>query len=178
VRRLRRLLARETLAVVLGVSDGTLTALTLGAGRLVGGGEPIDLDLAVRISLAATVTSAFVFFVARYSELRRTLVHAERELSMGSHLAATSLGNRVLVESTQAAAIAALAGLPGAILPLGIGVVASPATWLAIAAAIVELAVLGVVIARAVAGTAWRWVAAMVASGVVLALLGIALRIT
>jgi predicted membrane protein (TIGR00267 family) len=177
MRRLRRLLAREPLALVLGVADGALTAVTLGAGRLVGNGPPIDADLAVRIALAATVTSAFVFFVARYSELRRSLVHAERELSMSSHLAATALGSRVLRESAEAAAIAGLAGLPGALVPLGIGVLAAPASWVAILAAVLMLAALGVFIARGVQGSPLRWAAGMVASGLALSALGAALRI-
>jgi VIT1/CCC1 family predicted Fe2+/Mn2+ transporter len=178
VRRLHKLIARETLALVLGTSDGTLTALTLGAGRLVGGGDSIDLELVVRIALAATATGGFVLFVARYAELRRSLVHAERQLSMRSHLAATALGRRVLVESVQAAAVAAAATLGGAFLPLAIGMLASPATWTAIVAAIVELAVLGVLIARAVAGTPWRWASVMVASGFAMAMLGSVLHIT
>lgn len=177
MKHVRRLMEREPLALVLGVSDGTLTALTLGAGRLVGGGPPIDLDLALRISLAATVTSAFVFFVARYSELRRSLMRAERELSMSSHLAATALGHRVLVESVEAAAVAALSGLPGALLPLGIGVLVAPSSWFAIVAAIAVLAVLGLVIARTVAGSSLRWVTGMVGSGLAMSLIGAALHI-
>jgi VIT1/CCC1 family predicted Fe2+/Mn2+ transporter len=177
VRALGRLARREPLALVLGVSDGILTALTLGAGRLVGAGPPLDVDLALRISIAATLTDGFVFFVARYAELRRTLMHAEKELSMHSHLAATALGGRVLRESAQAALIAAAAGFPGALLPLGIGVAAAPDSWLAIVAAVAMLAALGVLIARSVAGSSIRWVAAMVTSGLLLSLAGAALRI-
>jgi hypothetical protein len=177
MRWLRRLLAREPLALVLGVADGALTAVTLGAGRLVGNGPPLDADLAIRIALAATVTSAFVFFVARYSELRRSLVHAERELSMSSHLAATALGNRALRDSAEAAGVAGCAGLPGALVPLGIGVLAAPASWVAILAALLMLAALGLSVARAVRGSSLRWAAGMVASGLALSAIGAVLRI-
>lgn len=70
---LRRILGRETQAFVLGVSDGTLTALTLTAARLTEPGPSIDATLILRIAVAASVTSCFVFFAARYTELRRSL---------------------------------------------------------------------------------------------------------
>jgi predicted membrane protein (TIGR00267 family) len=177
VRALSRLIGRETLAVILGVSDGTLTALTLASGRLTGQGHPIEVGLIVRIAVAATVTSAFVFFVARYTELRRSLVRAERELSMTNRLAATSLGHEVLRDAVEAAAIAALAGLPGALLPLVVGAIATTAPWLAIVVAVGALGLLGAIVARTVGGSLLRWATVMMAGGVFVSLLGAILNI-
>jgi VIT1/CCC1 family predicted Fe2+/Mn2+ transporter len=163
--------------LTLGFSDGTLTALTFGAGRLIGNEAGIDFELAGRIAVAVMITNGFVFLVARYSELRHSLVNAERELSMSRRLADTALGRSVLVESVEAASIAALAGLPGALLPLATGALAGPYPWLAIVAALAVLAGLGVVTARSVGGSMARWAGALLAAGVVLSIVGAILRV-
>jgi hypothetical protein len=62
------------LDVVAGLIDGILTALALAAGRLVHtDGEGATLSLALRVSVAAGVTTIFVFFVAHYAEVRLEL---------------------------------------------------------------------------------------------------------
>ena len=49
---------------MLGLVDGILNALTLGAGSLLGGSEHVTVGLALRIGAAAMASSAFAFFVA------------------------------------------------------------------------------------------------------------------
>jgi hypothetical protein len=55
-------IVRNRLDVVAGLIDGILNALTLAAGRLArAGGEGVTLSLALRVSIAAGVTTIFVF---------------------------------------------------------------------------------------------------------------------
>ncbi len=60
-------------------------------------GESIfDFNLAIRVATAALVSGGFVFFVAKYAELRGQLIQAEKELNLTSHgkLATTTLGKK------------------------------------------------------------------------------------
>lgn len=96
---------------------------------------------------------------------------------MNSHLADTSLGREVLRQTGEATVIVGLAGLPGALLPLIVGAIVTPAPWLAIVAAVGALGALGAVLGRNVAGSPARWAMAMMASGALVSALGAVLHI-
>jgi hypothetical protein len=71
MKTVKRLFGQENvLPMVLGFSDGILTALTLAAGRLTRPEEGVSLSFALRIAAGALVSGAFVFFVAHYAESR------------------------------------------------------------------------------------------------------------
>jgi hypothetical protein len=69
-------------ALVIGLTDGILTALTLASGKVFSSTEPITIGLALRISAASSLSGVFVFFAAEYMRQRGALVHAERQLSL------------------------------------------------------------------------------------------------
>ena len=119
--------ARALFPLVIGPVDGILTALTLAAGRILTPDQPIDISLALRIALAASLSGGFVFFVAEYARLRGELVHAARHLNLAStgRLATSRLGQEVLRESVLGTVIAAATGFGGALLPLILGPVFS-----------------------------------------------------
>jgi predicted membrane protein (TIGR00267 family) len=127
---------------VIGPVDGILTALTLAAGRILTPDQPIDISLALRIALAASLSGGFVFFVAEYARLRGELVHAARHLNLAStgRLATSHLGQEVLRESVLGTVIAAATGFGGALLPLILGAAFSTISWMTIAIAIAVLA--------------------------------------
>ncbi|HEY7536057.1 MAG TPA: hypothetical protein VH878_08950, partial [Thermodesulfobacteriota bacterium] len=72
-------------ALVIGLVDGILTALTLAGGKVLNTRDSIETTLVLRISMAAALSGAFIFFVAEYVRLRGELVHAERHLNLTSH---------------------------------------------------------------------------------------------
>lgn len=111
---------KQLLPIVLGLSDGVLTALTLATGSLVDGDRHIAMNMALRISASAFATGAFVFFVARYSQLRAQLVVAERQLNLTSHgrLASSKLGRTILREAIVAATLSSVSSFVGAMIPL------------------------------------------------------------
>jgi predicted membrane protein (TIGR00267 family) len=167
------------LPLVLGFSDGILTALTLAAGRLTSPGRVIPLDLALRIAAGALASGAFVFFVARYAELRGELVRAERQLNLTSRgrLAAGHLGSTVTNEAILSACISSVAAFSGALVPLLVAALFPAYRWASIAAALVALALLGAGLARAVHGRVLRWSLGLVAGGGALSVLGAYLKI-
>ena len=174
------LFRRENLLpLVLGFSDGILTALTLAAGLLTGGGGGVTLSLALRIAAGALVSGAFVFFVARYSELRRELIRAERQLNLISHgrLAASHLGSAALREAALSAALSSVAAFCGALIPLIVAALLPAYRWVSILAALVTLALLGIGLARAVHGHVVSWTVGLVAGGGVLSVIGAYLKI-
>lgn len=177
--RLRRLLARNRLDVVAGLCDGILTALTLAAGRMVGAESTLAAGLALRVAVAGASSSGFMLFVAHYSQLRSELSEAERQLNLTSHgqLAASRLGRAVLLESGAAAVVGGIAGFCGALLPLLVGVLVPSIPWLAIAAALVVLGVLGAALAIAAHGRPVVWALVLAAAGAVLAYLGMHLKL-
>jgi predicted membrane protein (TIGR00267 family) len=180
MRLLARFFRREhTFALVIGFTDGILTALTLAAGRVVSAHNPIDLSLALRISAAASLSGMFIFFTAEYARLRTELVRAERQLNLTAHgpLAATQLGKAVLRDTLRAAAISNVCSFLGALFPLLSGILLPRPSWLAVVVAIFALGALGAGIATTVYGNLMRWAVALMAAGVVLSLVGMELHI-
>lgn len=170
---------RQLLPVVLGLSDGVLTALTLATGSLVDPERHIAMSMAMRISASAFATGAFVFFVARYSQLRAELVVAERQLNLTSHgrLASSKLGRAVLREAIAAALLSSVSSFVGAMIPLLVAALVPSHGWAALAAALVTLALLGAGLAKVSLGSPLYWSSTLVAGGVLLSVLGAELRI-
>jgi VIT1/CCC1 family predicted Fe2+/Mn2+ transporter len=139
---------------VIGPIDGILTALTFAAGRIVMMAQPIDISLAARIALAASLSGGLVFFVAEYARLRGELVHAGEHLNLAAarELATSRLGNEILREAFHGAITATMGGFAGAMLPLALGALFSAISWMAIAVAVAVLGLLGIFVSRVVRG--------------------------
>jgi predicted membrane protein (TIGR00267 family) len=169
-----------TFALLIGLVDGILTALTLAAGRVVSASNPVDAALALRIPTASALSGAFVFFVAQYARMRGELVRAERQLNLTSHgrLATTRLGRTVLRETLSAMVVSVACNFLGALLPLLTGTLLPDLPWMAIAVALVALGALGIGIARAIYGNPLRWATVLVISGLLLTFIGVELHIT
>jgi predicted membrane protein (TIGR00267 family) len=167
------------LDLVAGLCDGILTALILAAGKLLNGGESVNVGLAMRVALAATLTGGFAFFVARYADLRSELVRAERQLNLRSHgrFASSRLGRAVLREAGLGALIISVCSFLGALLPLIISAMLPRPTWMGVAVAIGTLALLGIFLAKAVYGSSVRWASVLAVAGVLLSLIGVKLEI-
>ncbi len=167
------------LAAVLGFSDGILTELTLAAGRLTNAGQPVSVGLALRIATGALASGAFVFFVARYSELRHELIRSEQQLNLTSHgrLAAGRLGTAVRYEAVQAGVTSSIAAFCGALVPLLAAAFAPHHQYVSIFAALVALATLGLGLARTVHGSKIGWPFGLVVGGILLSILGAFLKI-
>jgi hypothetical protein len=166
------------LDIVAGLIDGILNALTLAAGRLIHtGGEGATLSLALRVSLAAGVTTIFVFFVAHYAQLRVELIRHERELNFMAHgkLAATSLGRSVFFESLYKALLAAGFSLAGALFPLILCASLTSPPWLGLAITIIALGGLGALLAKTFYGSQLVWGLCLFVGGIILAFVGMKL---
>lgn len=170
---------RLRLDVVAGLTDGILTALTLGSGRLVADAAPITGVLALRVAGAAAISGVFVFFVAHYADLRGELIEAERQLNLTAHgrFATTRLGEAVYREALVQAIVASLCTFAGALLPLGLGTVRGFPRCAPVIGSIAALGLLGCLLARATAGKPWRWATGLGLMGLVLAGVGVVLRI-
>ncbi len=166
------------LPIVLGLSDGILTALTLASGHLVSN-EKMTISLSVRIAVGALVAGAFVFYVSSYARLRGELIHAERELNLTAHgqLASSRLGRAVVIEAFFTTILSSAADFFGALIPLLTGVLLPQSGWGAVVASLILLGILGLVLARSVHGSCWLWCIALVAGGIVLSMIGVKLRI-
>ncbi|MBI2486154.1 MAG: hypothetical protein HYW01_04185 [Deltaproteobacteria bacterium] len=166
-------------ALVIGLVDGILTALTLAGGKVINSRDSIDIKLVLRISMATALSGAFIFFVAEYVRLRGELVHAERHLNLTSpgHLATTQLGRMVFRDALRGTAISGAFSFLGALLPLMSGAVLPGPHWLPIAVAILALGLLGVGLARAVYGDTIRWTIALIAAGILLTIVGVKLHV-
>jgi VIT1/CCC1 family predicted Fe2+/Mn2+ transporter len=170
-----RSVGERRLDLVAGLADGILTALTLTAGRLLGQGGGVSLDLAFRVATAAAASALFIMFVAHYADARGELVRAERQLSLTAHgrLAASRLGRAALRSSAAGAAIATACSFAGSLVPLLLGVILPGPRWLGPALTIALLGVLGAAIGRGVYGNPWVWAPALGAGGVALTVLGV-----
>lgn len=171
---------RHRLDVIAGLIDGILNALVLATAKLTaaaGGG--VTWQLVLRIGVATTLTTIFVFFVAHYAELRAELLHVEKELNLMSRgkLATTRLGRQILSESALAACIAGGCGLLGSVIPLMLGMAIPGAPLLSVCVTISILGILGVVLAKALLGSPFSWALALMLGGASLAWIGTILNI-
>jgi predicted membrane protein (TIGR00267 family) len=162
--------------LVAGLCDGILTALTLAAAKLLGPATAMSPGLALRVAVAAGASGAFIFFAAHYAVLRGELVEAERQLSLTGHgkLASTRLGRAALREAAGRALASSLSSFCGALLPLMVG---AYLPVIAILLALAALAALGTVLGATVHGRPLSWAAGLSAGGIVLATLGLYLKI-
>jgi predicted membrane protein (TIGR00267 family) len=163
----------QMFAIVIGLTDGILTALTLAAGHLVAGTKP-TLGLSFRIALGSAICGIFVFYAAEYARLRGELIHAEKELNLSSrgHFVTTQLGKQVRAEAAMGAVLSSSANFIGALLPLFLGSLMPSPAVLAVVPSIIALAVLGWVLARIVNGRRVLWVGALVLAGIALTFAG------
>lgn len=169
---------KNRLDIVAGLIDGILTALAFAAGELIEG-SGATVGLAFRVALATGLANAFVFFFAHYAELRTDLVGYEKQLNFLSHgrLAASNLGREALVESLIAAGIAAVWTIFGAVLTLAVCVFVAEPRLAGPAIDICLLGLLGVLLARSLHGSWWKWAISLMAGGVALTLAGIELHV-
>jgi len=161
-------------AVVIGLMDGILTALALAAARIISAGDPITLDLAARISTGAAISGLFIFFVAEYTRQRADLVSAEMHLRLSSEgkLAVGALGRSAFNRAVRGAAISGVCSFMGALLPLLPAALFPRLAWLALVAAFLALAALGIGLARVASASPIRWAVGLLVIGGVLAFIG------
>lgn len=171
--------ARTRLPLVLGLTDGLLTALTLAAATLTASSADDDPMLSVRVGCVALVTSAFTVFVADYAERRAQLARGTAQLNLThrGQLATTRLGRRARLRALEAATVASTSGFLAAALPLMVGALIPGAAWGVVAVAVAALMALGAVLARILAGHTGRWILAMGLGGVLVTWIGIQLHI-
>jgi predicted membrane protein (TIGR00267 family) len=175
----RTIRKKVLLAATMGLTDGILTALTLAAGLLTSNKASVTVGLALRVAGGASISGAFVYFVAKYAEFRQELVHAELQLSLLAHgkLALTHLGNTVLREAGFTTLVSSGAAFLGALCPLLVATAFSRHQWTSLVAAHVALGLLGIALARALYGSVLRWSLALIVGGVLLTAIGIRLAI-
>jgi VIT1/CCC1 family predicted Fe2+/Mn2+ transporter len=170
---------REAFAAVIGLTDGVLTVLTLAAGRMIQSRSGLPLSLAMRVAAASAVAGGVVFFTAEVARRNQELVHAEQQLNLVGHgqLATTHLGHFVLIESSKAALTVIGSNFLGALLPLLAGLLWRRLVWVPICFSVLLLGTLGAIIAKLTYRSTMLWTTGLMLAGVVLAILGIWLRI-
>lgn len=168
----------QTFAIVVGLTDGILTALTLASGHLLTSTRP-TWGLSLRIAAGSAICGIFVFFTAEYARLRGELLHAERQLNLSSsgQFVTSQLGKQVRADALASAVISSTANFLGALFPLCLGSMMPGRALLAVVPPIAALGVLGIALAKIVMGNTLIWIAALVASGVALSLIGAWLHI-
>ncbi len=164
---------------MLGFIDGILTALTLTAGRLLEPGATADYGLALRVAIASFASGIFVFFVAKYAELRGKLLRQGRELNLASSkkLINTVLGRKILVSSFVDAAISGVAGFVGAYFPLLIAAIIPTLPWFTFSISLAILGVVGFILGREVGKRPILWIIGLLAGGIIITAIGVELHI-
>lgn len=172
--------SEQLFPAVIGLMDGVLTALTLAAGKILAGpSAALTVSLALRIAFGAAASGAFIFYVAEYARLRKEIVHAERHLSLRSRgqLAVSHLGRAVIKDAALGALVSCGLNFLGALCPLLPAAIWPRAPWVALAAALLALALLGAGLARVVYGRSIAWAATLGLVGAALLVLGIEIHI-
>lgn len=178
MKSLPKLRGPHSFAIVVGITDGILNALTLAAGHFVSGSRP-TIALSLRIAFGSALCGIFVFFTAEYARLRGELLDSERQLNLAADgkFATTSLGKQVRHEAITSATISSAANFLGAVLPLMLGAVLPGSALLAIAPSIFALGLLGAILAQSIRGSKTLWIVILMLSGALFSILGVWLHI-
>jgi predicted membrane protein (TIGR00267 family) len=138
-----------------------------------------DFNLALRVAVATLVSGGFVFFVAKYAELRGQLLQAEKELNLASSgkLATTALGRKVLLTAINDAIISGSSAFIGAFLPLLIAAIDPYLPWLTLSVSIAILAIFGFILGKTVGRYPIIWSFALIVGGGLIVAIGIELHI-
>lgn len=174
-----RLSRRQAFAMILGLTDGVLTALTLATGRMLQSHSDLSLSLALRVAAASALAGGVVFLTAELAQRNYELVHAERELNLATrgYLATTRLGHFVFVESLGAAVIVSASTFAGTLAPLFVGVRFRHLTLAPICFAVALLGLLGALIAGVTYRSRARWTFGLIGAGTCLAFIGFWLHV-
>ncbi len=176
-----RILSRgHLLPAVAGTANGILNALVLTAHRLADIAAGSTLNLAVRVVVSAFVSTAFVYFVTRYAELRGELVHAEQELNLTEHgrLATTHLGRAVRLQALRGTLRAAVPSAGGALIPVAAAAVSGGHPWIGIVTGLAALSALGLGLGELLyARQPWHWALGLGTAGACASIAGIWLQI-
>ena len=126
--------------------DGIVTALIVCTGKISEVENKFGINLAIRVSIGALITGGFVFFVAKYAELRGALAQAEKELCLTSSgkLVTTALGKKIIRASIGDAILCGVSIFVGTFFILLIAVVDFYPPWITFVASIVTLGISGV----------------------------------
>lgn len=163
----------QLFSLLIGLVDGILTALTLSAGSLLKN-EPVSISMSFRIAIFTALSGSFVYLIADYSEARKELIKAEKELNLTSHgeFASNNLGRAVLTQTLNEMFIISIFGFLGALIPLLANVYFHGNGWIAIVISLIALGILGGAVAKIVYGNTFRWAFCLVISGVILSIAG------
>ena len=163
---------REIFPIVLGLADGTCTALVLASQKMMTGG--IDVWQAFRIGIITSASGFLPLWVAEYAGLRNDLVRMAKQLNMASAhaLQKSDLGLQTLRNSWFMASLATASSFGGAAIPLTLAVIFPRWIYLPLFAANLTLMGVGLVLGYWVQGARWNWALGLVGIGNVLAVLG------
>jgi VIT1/CCC1 family predicted Fe2+/Mn2+ transporter len=166
--------------VLLGFTDGVLTALVLASGTISGSvhGWPGVL-LAIKVGVFAFTSGFFVYFVSRFFELRHKLLEVGRQLSVTDRraLLSTSLGRTATLDSAIGAVTASCCSFLGGAFPLTIAALVPEIGAMGLLTALAILGIMGLALGRMTMGSPLVWAAGMVVGGGVVAAIGAQLRL-
>lgn len=174
----RRINRAQIFAIVIGFTDGILTALTLASGHLIHG-QRATANLALRVAAGSAICGVFVFFTAEYARLRGDLLHAEKQLNLVTRgvFATAHLGKQIRREAFSAAMLSSTANFLGAFFPLLIGIFLPGATYFALLPPVLALSFLGAALAYTIHGRYLLWIASLAIAGLVFSFIGVLLHI-
>jgi predicted membrane protein (TIGR00267 family) len=164
--------------VALGLTDGILTALILTAGALLRGTTDLQIDQALRVSVAAGLSALFTVFVSDYARLRGELSHSARELNLASvrPLLGSRLSAKVRAQAVIAAVTTTACSFLGSMIPLA-SAAAWQVAWAAFPAAAIALVLIGFILGHLVGGRSLVWAFLLLLGGAAIALAGIWLNV-
>lgn len=157
----------------LGLSDGIITTLMLISRSLIFG-DPIGINLALRVAFGSAFVGGFSFFIAEYSRLRGEISRTSKQLVLRSpsYLIRGKIGRDILFESVAGTTISVFSGFVGSMIPLAFSVILPQNGKLSIVVAILSLSALGAGIGRSVKGNYMFWILTMVALGLIVTSIG------
>ena len=167
-------------AIVVGSIDGILSVLTLSTGKIFDkAGEGFSLNLALRVAFVTALSGSIVYFISEYSTQRNSLINAEKELNLADHgkFVTSNLGKQILKETFAGVLISGFFSFFGAFIPISGAVFFPQYSWLSILIALLILAALGFSVARLVYGDSFKWIVALVVTGIVVSFVGYKLHV-
>lgn len=162
-----------TFPVILGLTDGIITALMIATNEILGA-TTSQFGLFIRIALGSAAVGAVSFFMADYSTLKQELVRLSKIVNPNTpfDLLETQLGRRIIRESIVKTLLSGLAGFAGALIPLMPSTLFVSDYWISLIIADLSLALLGVLVAKVQSGNYFFWPPLLASIGVAMMFIG------
>lgn len=169
----------QSFAISIGLVDGLITSLMITAYAIVYN-LPVSTYTALHIAFGSSFVGSVSYFIAEFSKLSKSEFQVAKALKPGKKVSQSIkkvLSERILLESVYGGSASFIMGFIGASIPLFSYVGFHNMDSISLGLSYLSLSLFGAYTAKVTGGSYAKWVSGLIILGVVMTIIGTALRI-